>query len=128
MNDPQSQLLAVERLCRFRKNLNQNKFHWASNCLGKYLDGEALSLDEAFGVKQTRRRGAPGNPAQREQVAREIFAMHYHDKKSWKEIADFFFEKKISASITDVRTIRRIYDEFFVKLVAEKIAKDMTAD
>ena len=116
MSKPKSSLLAVERLRKLRESLNQNKFVWAASCLGKYLDDEVKSLDEAFGVKQPTKRGAPGDPARREEIARKIFAMRHHQKKTWEEVE--------AAFDADPRRLRRIYNEFFVKLAAEKISRD----
>ncbi len=78
--------------------------------LESYLGDDIKSLDAAFGVNP--KRGVPGFPRQREELARKVIGMKIAGN-SWKEIAD-----ELGG---DERNIRRVADEFKVQILAEYI-------
>jgi len=91
---------------------------FVASALESYCTGGTKSLDASFGL--TPKRGAPGDPTKREAIARKIFAMRLSEM-SWKEIADAFSAQ--GSNVTDERTLRRIYDEFDVKIMREELCR-----
>lgn len=94
---------------------------WASFCadsVDRYLRGDAKSLDHAFGLVP---RGAPRKVDEHRAIAREVFNMRIAGK-SWGEIANDIAAN--NGTVTDERTLRRIYREFLVEFLADEISLD----
>ena len=83
-----------------------------------YLRGDQKSLDSAFGL--SKKRGAPGNPEKRKEIAREVLLKRL-DGKSWLEIANDFSMQ--GHDVCDDRTLRKYYYEFFNELASEELCK-----
>lgn len=119
---------SLEKLDRFASQLRKLTFptspisidlaRFVAAAIDRCLHGDEKSLDAAFGL--TAKRGAPRRQDdEHEKLARRVFTLRELDDKSWKEIVNTISEE--GWAITDERTIRRIYDEFGVRLILEKI-------
>lgn len=96
---------------------------FVASALDRYLSDGEKSLDAAFGL--TPRRGAPRRKDdEHEALARRVFAMR--DEKSWQEIFDILSSE--GCAVTDERTIERIYDNFRVRLLQEKIEEEWDSE
>lgn len=82
----------------------------------------AQSLDAAFGI--TKKRGAPGDPQKRRDIARTVFDMQLKGKP-WREIADEISLR--GGDVTDERTLRRYLDEFTDELIAEVLCNRLNS-
>lgn len=91
--------------------------------LERYCDGNATSLDSAFGL--TAKRGAPSNDGKREEIARQIFSMRLA-RKSWKQIAADLAAQDVG--VNDERTLRLYYREFLVMLMSEELCRRLGED
>jgi hypothetical protein len=122
-----SQLQNKEKLAEFVKQLRKLSFpsspisiplaDYVATALESYLSNNEKSLDTAFGVNP--KRGVPGFPRQREELARKAIGMKIAGN-SWKEIAD-----KLDS---DERKIRRVTDEFKTQILSEYIKIDDLID
>jgi len=96
---------------------------FAAKAFERYLTGEVKTLDAAFRLK--RGRGAPKTKTtEHEEIARLIFQMRLSNK-SWKKIADELYD---SVDVSDERTLRRIYDDCFVKVASEEMVRRLNSE
>jgi hypothetical protein len=93
----------------------------AANAITQFLQGEAATLDEAFGVAPAAHRPKSGTAKsnslsrKRARQALKIFDLK-KQRKSWLQIADHFFED-------DLRTLQRTYREWKTRLQAHEALK-----
>lgn len=124
-----SQAKTKEKLKQFVSELEEQSFptstvsielaKFVAAAIKSYLEGESKSLDTAFGLDP--KRGAPGFPDKRLDIAREILQMKLAGK-SWKEITDEF-ATRTNNDLRDERRLRRIVKEFEIITMAEEIYK-----
>lgn len=117
-----------EKLADFARRLRKLSFptspipvdltRFVAGAIESYLCGQYPSLDAAFGL--TPKKGRPRKLQEHEAIARDIFLMRLANKP-WKDITDAMVAK--GSKITDERTLRRIDEEFFIKLGSEEIAR-----
>lgn len=117
-----------EKLADFARRLRKLSFptspipidlaRFVAGAIESYLCGQHPSLDAAFGL--TPKKGAPRTLQEHEAIARDIFLMRLANK-SWKDICHAMAAK--GCKITDERTLRRIDEEFSIKLGSEEVAR-----
>ena len=90
---------------------------WMASAIEAYVskDSQIKTMDVALGLNP--KRGAPGDPAKREKIAREIYPMKKAGT-SWKKIASSIGARYPGNDETV--TIKRIWEEFFIKLAGEE--------
>jgi len=91
---------------------------WLAGALNKYLSGDAPSLDHAFGLIAPKQR--PKKTEEHVALARRILAMKL-EGKSWKDIVDTLATD--GASVTDPRSLKRIYDEYEIPALADELCR-----
>ncbi|MBN9123211.1 MAG: hypothetical protein BGO99_02065 [Nitrosospira sp. 56-18] len=111
----------LEKLAGFVDELKKQTFptstisadlaEFVSSAIEKYLEGKTKSLDAAFGL--TPKRGVPGFPRRRKDLAMEILKMRLCGN-SWTEISNKFLTH-------DERQLRRIYGEFREQVIAQEL-------
>jgi hypothetical protein len=111
----------VEKLARFVDELKKQSFptstislnlaEFVSSAIERYLEGKTKSLDAAFGL--TPKRGVPGFPRRRKDLAMEILKARLRGS-SWKEISDKFPNH-------DERRLHRVYGEFKDQVFAQEL-------
>ena len=110
---------ARERIIKAEARLRRDHYVYLANAFKRYLDGNAKSLDEAFGLTRRPTRGAPKRNAQRDiELSRKILEWRIAGE-SWPAVCD-----KLSSEgfeVTDERTIRKIYEGLFIEVIAEKV-------
>ena len=90
---------------------------WMASAIEAYVykDSQIKTMDAALGLSP--KRGAPGDPAKREKIAREIYPMKKAGTK-WKPIASTIGARY--PGFDQTVTIKRIWKEFFIKLASEE--------
>lgn len=132
---------ARETLARLAEHLRRQKLpvpvegrilpiKWAAkaaDAIERYLSGEAKSLDAAFGL--TPQRGRPTTKAGEHKAIARVAGELKLAGNSWTDVCDALSTR--GATVTDVRTVRRIVDEysneFFVVTAEDKITRVLRA-
>lgn len=91
---------------------------FASNAIQSYLNGNAPSLDHAFGL--VRPRGAQKRDSKHRDKVTTAIKMRLDDK-TWKEICD-------SLSFEDERELRRMCKKCFVEVASTMLAAELKED
>jgi len=92
---------------------------YVSDGIDNYLNGNSNSLDTALGL--TRKPGRPTESVEEhKRLASRVLRLKL-DGSSWPDIFEALSSENFS--ITDERTIRRIYERYFVELAAEEICR-----
>lgn len=94
----------------------------AETAIRAFLNGEAATLDAAFGLAPA--RGRPTKDDEHKAIARKVFTLRLRGA-SWLIIAG-----TIDGGKWDERTIRRIFKQHFAEVATEQITLDeiMQAD
>ena len=97
---------------------------WAGEAIERYLSGEEISLDAAFGV-----RPKPGRPEEIERrlpIAVEILDLLLEGKK-FPEITDILNKDDPNAALEE-SALRKIFKEFRIDVMAIKVGPPNAAD
>lgn len=82
--------VAIERLRRLGRSLEQHHFRWASAAIGSFLRahdaGECASLDEAFGLVERSRPGPPASAQSKAYRNARSALLLFLEGKTWDDI------------------------------------------
>lgn len=123
MQKPSSEDEAREWLAQAARYLQQVPYgsvalrHTAA-AIDAYLNGEARSLEAAFGVKTDRRRGASANRSEKNfELARRAIVLRLRQPPMpWEDIC-------IELSYADVRELRRLCDIYRLDVIQSLSAR-----
>jgi hypothetical protein len=95
---------------------------FAADAFDAFITGRSPTLDHAFGL--SRKRGAPGWPKVRLQIAKEIYLLR-KARTSWAKI-----QKALESrySDTDLGTLKRTYREFRIHLMSKSVGQLLKSD
>lgn len=121
---------ARARLVEAERALRRHNFIHVANCLARFLNGEAGTLDEAFGIAAERKRGRPVVRETRHlAIARAVLNFRLSDAASEPGSIGSFEEALAGKyNLSDARKVREIYAKYRNIVMAEELTKQLSED